>query len=412
MVATVTQCAILAGGLGSRLGAATAQTPKPILPCGDRPFLAWLIRELVRFGVTDILLLTGYLSPVLEAALPAIRAMLPHDVRITLSEEPVRAGTGGALYYAAGRLQDRFLLCNGDSILDCNLAHLLADALRAPGPRVVLRSVTDTGRYGVVTTDGERVTAFHPHAAAPGPGLVNAGIYLLDRSVLPLLSPACSLEAEVLPRLAAAGQLRATVAGGFFIDIGVPADLARAQTALPAQFHRPALLLDRDGTINRDHGWVGTRDRWEWVDGAKDAVRLATDSGWHVFVVTNQSGIARGFYDEAALAALHAWMTDELRAAGGTVDDIRFCPFHEDAAVERYRQASEWRKPRPGMILDLISRWQLDGARCVMVGDQPGDMAAADAAGIKGVPFDGVDLLETVRTVLAGQVEPGSLLPG
>ena len=325
---------------------------------------------------------------------------LPRAIRVAVSEEPVRAGTGGALYHARDQLQDRFLLCNGDSILDFNYARLLADALAQPGPRIVLRQVADTDRYGVVTLDGSTVTAFRPQAGEPGPGLVNAGIYLMDHSIRPLLAPSCSLEADILPVLAATGRLHATVADGFFIDIGVPADLARAQTLIPARFHRPALLLDRDGTINHDHGWVGTRDRWTWVDGAIDAIRLATDRGWHVFVVTNQSGIARGYYDEGALGDLHAWMTGEIRRAGGTVDDIRFCPFHEEATVERYRRASSWRKPGPGMILDLILRWQLDPARCVMIGDQPGDMAAAATAGIRGIPFDGVNLLATVQPLL------------
>ncbi len=400
---TIRQCAILVGGLGSRLGAATASMPKPILPCGDRPFLAWLMRELVRFGVTDFLLLTGYLSPVLEAALPAIAATLPHHVRITCSEEPVRAGTGGALLHARAQLQERFLLCNGDSILDFNLARLLADAAARPSAgRLVLRDVADTDRYGVVTLDGEQVAAFQPRATVPGPGLINAGIYLLGQEIMPYLSPTCSLEADVLPALAAAGTLRATVASGFFIDIGVPDDLARAQTALPAHLHRPALLLDRDGTINHDHGWVGTRERFEWVDGALEAIRMATDAGWHVFVVTNQSGIARGLYDEAALKALHGWMTDEIRTSGGTVDDIRFCPFHEEAVIDRYRQASDWRKPAPGMILDLIQRWELDPARCILVGDQPSDIAAAQAAGIAGHLFDGGNLLNTVAPLLQG----------
>ena len=400
--ATIRQAAILVGGLGTRLGAATASTPKPILPVGDRPFLAWLIRELVRFGVTDILLLAGHLSPVLVAALPAIQASLPTEVRVAISEEPVRAGTGGALHHAAAQLQDRFLLCNGDSILDFNLARLLADAADTPGLRIVLRQVADTDRYGVVTVAGDRVTAFHPRAEAPGPGLVNAGIYLLDRSILMHLTPACSLEADVLPALAAGGGLHATLADGFFIDIGIPADLARAQNAIPARFHRPALFLDRDGTINRDHGWVGTRDRWEWMDGATQAIRLATERGWHVFVVTNQSGIARGYYDEAALGELHAWMTEEVRRAGGTVDDIRFCPYHEAAAIDRYRQAHPWRKPEPGMLLDLMQRWELDPARCTMVGDQPGDMQAAADAGVRGVPFSGGSLLDVVQAIVDG----------
>ena len=397
-IAPVRQAAILVGGLGSRLGAATARVPEPILPCGGRPFLAWLMRELLRFGIDEFLLLTGHLSPVLEAALPGIAASLPRKVAITVSEGPARAGTGGALHHARDRLHERFLLCNGDSMLDFNLARLLA-AAPAPG-RIVLRWVADTGRYGVVGVEGDQVRAFQPHAASCGPGLVYAGITLFDRSILPRLRPACSLEADLMPGLAASGGLRATVAEGFFIDTGIPDDLARAQTALPAHLRRPALFLDRDGTINRDHGWVGTRERFEWLDGALAAIAAATEAGWHVFVVTNQSGIARGCYDEPALDSLHGWMIEAVRRAGGTVDDIRYCPFHEDATVLRYRRASQWRKPAPGMILDLIERWELDPARCVLVGDQLTDVAAAGAAGIAGHLFDGLDLLATVAPLL------------
>jgi D,D-heptose 1,7-bisphosphate phosphatase len=109
---------------------------------------------------------------------------------------------------------------------------------------------------------------------------------------------------------------------------------------------RPALFLDRDGVINRDHGYVGTRERFEFIPGIHAAIRAACDAGWRVFVVTNQSGIARGLYTEADLAGLHAWMQDDLRRAGGTIDDIRYCAFHPDAVVPQYRRDSDWRKPR------------------------------------------------------------------
>src|ERR1700733_10419997 len=118
---TVTQCAILAGGLGSRLGALTEGMPKPLLSRGGRPFLAWLLGELSRFGVTEFLLLTGHLSEKFEHAIPAIQAMLPRRVTITVSREPVRAGTGGAVFHARHLLRERFLLCNGDSLFDANL---------------------------------------------------------------------------------------------------------------------------------------------------------------------------------------------------------------------------------------------------------------------------------------------------
>jgi D,D-heptose 1,7-bisphosphate phosphatase len=270
--------------------------------------------------------------------------------------------------------------------------------------RMVLRQLPDVSRFGVVGLRGDRVTAFHerppPGTDPAAGGTINAGIYVFDRALLDHLEPACSLERDVLPRLAAAGLLRGTVAAGYFRDIGVPDDFAAAQTEVPRLLHRRALFLDRDGVINRDHGHVGQRARFEWMPGARAAIRHATQAGWHVFVVTNQSGIARGFYTEAELAALHAWMADEIRRERGTVDDWRYCPFHPEATVAAYRQHSDWRKPAPGMLLDLIRAWELVPARCLLIGDQPTDLAAAAAAGMPAHLFDGADLAAFVAARL------------
>jgi len=407
--ASISQCAILVGGLASRLGSLTASTPKALQDCGGRPFLHWLIREFMRFGFNDFVLLAGHLSDEIEAAAATIRNALPGRVQIRVSVEPFRAGTGGALYHARDLLDPVFILSNGDSLFDCNLATVLAaqaldddDVLG----RMVLREVEDVGRFGIVEMSGERVTAFHERGSGAGSpsevqgGRINSGLYVLRKRVIEQLAPHCSLEAEILPALASRGTLRGTIGRGWFMDIGVPADLAVAQVAIPARLRRPALFLDRDGVINLDHGWVGTRERFQWSTGALEAIRAATELGWHVFVVTNQSGVARGLYDEAAVHDLHRWILEQVHAAGGTIDDWRYCPFHPEAPLPAYRRASGWRKPSPGMLLDLMDAWELDPATCLMVGDQATDLAAAAAAGIAGHRFAGGDLAAFLMPLL------------
>jgi D,D-heptose 1,7-bisphosphate phosphatase len=400
----IRQAVVLVGGLGTRLGKLTTATPKPLLNCGDRPFLAWLLRELCRFGVEEVLLLTGHLADTVEAALPAISVSLPRPLRIACVREKQQAGTGGALFQARDHLAERFLLCNGDSWLDFNLSRLLADAAHDPEDvvgRMVLRRVEDASRYGVAETEGDRITGFRERPEAGQPGTINAGVYLLDRRVLDAATPVCSLERDILPKLAAEGVLRGTVADGYFIDIGIPMDLARAQTELPARLRRRALFLDRDGVINVDDGWVGTGKRFKFVPGALSAIRVASDAGWHVFVVTNQPGIARGLFDETQFAELCRRMIDGIGAEGGTVDDLRYRPLHPGLPLSGDREVSDWRKPAPGMLLELLSSWQLDPTRCLLISGQPTDLAAAAAAGIPAHLFPGHDLADFALPLLA-----------
>ncbi len=342
---------MLAGGLGSRLGALAAERPKPLLPIGDKPFLAWLLGELLRFGVRETILLAGHMSVHIERSLEQLHAALPIGMDISVSVEPFAAGTGGALFHAREKLAERFFLLNGNSLLDANLARLLAEAAD-DGPdvfgRLALHRLEDASRFGVVAADGDRITAFRERPPPGEAGTINAGIYVLRRDIVGQLAPQCSLERDVLPNLAARGALRGTELPGWFIDIGIPADLARARAELPARLRRPALFLDRDGVLNRDHGYVHTIERFEWTEGAREAIRMASDAGWHVFVVTNQSGVARGMYDEAAVRRLHDWMADDARRAGGTIDDFRYCPHHPEARCPSTGASATAASRRPG----------------------------------------------------------------
>ncbi len=159
-------------------------------------------------------------------------------------------------------------------------------------------------------------------------------------------------------------------------------------TAAPA-----AVIFDRDGVLNVDHGYVGQVERLDWTPGARPAVARLNAQGTLVIVATNQSGVARGYFDMAAVDAVHAAMRADLAAEGGHLDAIYVCPFHEDAVVDAWRAADHPdRKPNPGMILRALADHRLDPANVLLVGDKAGDLEAARRAGVRGVLFDSGDL--------------------
>jgi D-glycero-alpha-D-manno-heptose 1-phosphate guanylyltransferase len=227
----VTQAIILAGGAGTRLRAVVSDVPKPLAPVRGRPFLSYLMDAMLQQGVEAIVLSVGYRADQIVAAFGQSYRGVP--IRYAVEDQPL--GTGGGLRKALA-LIDAYpvLAMNGDSYLGLDLTRMRqAHAESGAGMTMALRRMADTGRYGRVVVEDGRVVGFAPRGA--GPGLINGGLYLFARD--PLLGrdlpPAFSFEGDFLANEVATLRPLAFETDGFFIDIGVPEDYARAQAELP-----------------------------------------------------------------------------------------------------------------------------------------------------------------------------------
>jgi NDP-sugar pyrophosphorylase family protein len=231
------QAIILAGGLGTRLRSVVPDLPKPMADVGGRPFLDYLLRQLARGGFDDVILATGHRAEAIEQYFGRGGG---HGMRLAYSREPQPLGTGGALKLAERHLAgDRIVVMNGDSFFDIPIRELVATHERSGATATLALSHRDeAGRYGSVELDaGGAVTGFAEKTASAAPGLVNGGVYVVERSVVAAMPAGVpvSLEHDVFPSLVGRG-LHGVAFDGAFIDIGVPADLEALRTA-------PARLL-------------------------------------------------------------------------------------------------------------------------------------------------------------------------
>ncbi|MFZ3207467.1 MAG: D-glycero-beta-D-manno-heptose 1,7-bisphosphate 7-phosphatase [Geobacteraceae bacterium] len=189
-----------------------------------------------------------------------------------------------------------------------------------------------------------------------------------------------------------------------------------------------AVFLDRDGTINEEKGYLFRTEEFTFIPGAPEAIRLLKEAGFLVIVVTNQSGVGRGYYDEAAVDAIHRHLDRELAALGTGVDDYYYCPHHPEHGIGPYKLECKCRKPLPGMLLQASVDHGIDLSSSYMIGDKLVDVTTCIKAGCQpllirtgygagesaelppGVPvYD--NILAAVRTIVSEGVRPDGLTP-
>ena len=163
---------------------------------------------------------------------------------------------------------------------------------------------------------------------------------------------------------------------------------------------QPAVFFDRDGTLNVDIHYLHDPEDFVWTPEAREAVKCANDAGFLAIVITNQSGVARGYYPERDVVRVYDWMNEDLARIGAHLDGLYYCPHHPAGSVKRYAIDCDCRKPKPGLVLRAIREHDIDPARSVFIGDSDKDVACAKNAGVRGVKYEGGSLLDVVKQAL------------
>ncbi len=365
---------ILAGGFGTRLAHIVSDVPKPMASVCGRPFLRFILDDLQEKGVEKVILAVGYKWETIRDCFGEhYRGM---QLRYSVEDTPLF--TGGAIKKALAQCtNERVLVVNGDTYFDVELGKLY----ETEAPVVIaLKRMRDFSRYGTVCMQDGQITGFCEKQPCKE-GLINGGIYLLHREILSDMSDRFSFEADFLEQKVSALTMHGVESEGYFIDIGVPEDYALAQESLrPLVKRHKAAFFDRDGTINVDVHYLHRPQELQFIDGMPEFIRKWNEWGYKVIVVTNQAGIARGYYTEDDMHVLHRCMNQRLSEYGAHIDAFYFCPHHPD-----FTGPCHCRKPKPGMIEEAIREFDLDPAQCILFGDKPWDIEAGECCGVKGV---------------------------
>jgi histidinol-phosphate phosphatase family protein len=370
------QAVVLADGRGAQFGALTNATPEAMIEMHGRPFLEYVVGLLRQQGFTDLVLLLGYLPHVVQNYFGDGRRL---GVRITY------ATTGGETATAAdlrqiGELREHFLLVQGHTYWPMQFDLLWAQycAGRGTGLATVYCNRDAYSRDTVAIDPQGFIEAFDCAGKKEGLRGVAVGYTILRRDALdPPLARDAAIDAALFPLLAERRQLAAHLTEHRYYSVAVPERLSLAEIFLA---RKPAVILDRDGVLNRKPPpgqYVRSVAEFEWLPGALEALRAFRQAGYSVIVASNQSGLARGQVSVEALEAIHETMRAQARAAGGAIDAIYHCPHDWYAGCD-------CRKPRPGLLFQAQRDFSLDLTRTYFLGDDERDMEAAAAGGATG----------------------------
>ncbi len=373
----ITQAVILAGGKGTRLRPLTATTPKPMITIYGKPFLAYIIELLKANGITEVVLLVGYLHEQIEDYFGDGKKF---GIKIMYSQSPVEADTGTRLRAARPLLKQTLLLLYGDNYWPLQLG-VLAQFYKNMNTKAVVtvcHNADHATRNNMLVEDG-LVTIYDRSRKHQNLNGVDIGFFILDRSILKNFPKRnFSFEEVVLPKLIAKKQLAGFLTDQKYYGLSTVERIPAIQEYFRL---KKTIFLDRDGVINirpPKAKYIISWRQFVFLPKSKEALILLQKKGYEMYIISNQAGIARGDVTRKQVNSINRHLLKELEDIGVRILGMYICPHGWD-------EKCFCRKPNPGLFFHAASNHHINLYQSYCIGDDKRDILAGKRAGCKTI---------------------------
>ena len=369
---------ILAGGLGSRIKKYLNNSPKPMMKFQEFNFLDLLLRKVCSHDINRVFILAGYKGKKIKEKFHKKKINL---VDIECIIEKKQMGTAGCLNQIKSRVSDNFIVINGDTFFDLDYNQIINYPLKKKYSLIALvknknyKSNKKLINLKIIKND---------ISYSIKSDLINGGIYKFDKKIFKYIPKGnCSLENDVLPKLIKKKKVSGLKFNSFFLDIGTPSNLFFAKKKLIKYLERPAIFLDRDGTINEDSGYTHKIKDLKFRKGAIFSLKKLQKKNIFFFIITNQAGIGKGYFSLKQFYKFQSHMKSLLYKEKIVINDIQFCPYHPKAKLKKFRKSSNLRKPGNEMIKKILKNWPIKMSSSIMIGNSETDYLCAKKSNMK-----------------------------
>ena len=385
---------ILAGGKGSRIKKLTNK-PKPIVKFNNLHFLDYVIQNYALYDFKNIYVIAGYKGSQIKKIYSQRKFNLK-KINVIIEKKPM--DTCGALFNLKKIIKNDFILVNGDSILDIDFEKFINNNLKNYLIKMSLinkKFTKNKNKLGNLNLKNNEIIFKNKSP------YMNAGVYYCSKKLLKSIeNKKISLENQTIPKLInkkkVSGQI---LKNKFFLDIGTPYYFNRSSKILKNLFKRPAVFFDRDNTIINDSGYTYKVKDLKFIRKSLEAIKFLIKKNYYIFLVTNQAGIAKGYFNEDSFFKFQKAINLKMKKNKIYFHDIEYCPYHPKAVIKKYKKNTQLRKPGNLMIKNLENKWIINKSKSFMIGDSLIDGQAAKKSKIY-FEFAKKNLLLQVKSIL------------